>query len=226
MSPNNRTDEQIKQDVTNQLTWDSRVDASEIKVKVDAGVAALSGTVPSYSASNAASDITASVEGVISVTNLLTVEFPTTYTVPTDEEIKQNVLNLLKWNFNVNESDVEVTVDNGVVTLEGTVDSFWERSSAQSDAERAAGVRDVVNKLVVVPSEKVSDELLGERIVDRIERNTVADLNKVKVEVKNGEVTLSGTVPSWYVWSSVYDAAQYTAGIIDVHDELEISYTN
>ncbi len=224
MSPVNKTDEQIKQDVTNQLTWDSRVDASDIKVKVDAGIVTLSGTVPSYSASNAASDISSSVRGVIDVSNLLTVEFPTTYTVPTDEEIKQNVLNLLKWNFNVDESEIKVTVQDGIVTLEGTVDSFWARGSAQSDAERAAGVRDVVNKIVVVSTDKVSDELLGERIVDRIERNTVADLNKIKVEVKDGEVTLSGEVPSWYVWSSVYDAAQYTAGVIDVHDELAINY--
>jgi osmotically-inducible protein OsmY len=221
----NKTDEQLKQDVTNQLTWDSRVDASDIKVEVDGGVVTLSGSVPSYSASSSAQDVASSVRGVVTVNNLLTVEFPTTYTVPSDEEIQQSVENLLEWDFNVDESDIDITVENGIVTLEGTVDSYWESSSAQSDAERASGVIDVVNKLVVVPTEKISDELLGERIADRIERNTVADLNQISIEVEDGEVTLSGTVPSWYVWSSVYDAVQYTAGVVDIHDELSINYS-
>ena len=222
--PNVKTDEQIKQDVTNQLTWDSRVDASDVTVAVEDGEVTISGTVPSYSAFSAARDITSSVRGVTEVTNLLTVKFPTTFVKPTDEDIKNNVMSLLKWNFDVDASDLEVMVENGLVTLEGTVDSYWEKVSAESDAERASGVIDVVSKLAVVPTEKVSDELLAERIMDRIEQNTVADVDQINVEVEDGEVTLSGTVPSWYVWSSVYDAAQYTAGVMDIDDELEIEY--
>ena len=222
--PNVKTDEQIKQDVTNQLTWDSRVDASDVTVAVEDGEVTISGTVPSYSAFSAARDITSSVRGVTEVTNLLTVKFPTTFVKPTDEDIKNNVMSLLKWNFDVDAYDLEVMVENGLVTLEGTVDSYWEKVSAESDAERASGVIDVVSKLAVVPTEKVSDELLAERIMDRIEQNTVADVDQINVEVEDGEVTLSGTVPSWYVWSSVYDAAQYTAGVMDIDDELEIEY--
>lgn len=221
---NVKTDEQIKQDVTNQLTWDSRVDASDVIIAVEDGEVTISGTVSSYSASSAARDIASSVRGVTEVTNLLTVKFPTTFVKPTDEDIKNNVMSLLKWNFDVVASDLEVMVENGLVTLEGTVDSYWEKVSAESDAERASGVTDLVSKLAVVPTQKISDELLAERIMDRIEQNTVADIDQINLEVEDGQVILTGSVASWYVWSSVYDAAQYTAGVMDIEDQLKIEY--
>jgi osmotically-inducible protein OsmY len=42
-----RTDESIAKDVADSLSWDSRVDASQVLVTVDRGIVTLTGTVPS-----------------------------------------------------------------------------------------------------------------------------------------------------------------------------------
>ncbi len=214
--------EQIKRRVVDQLTWDARVEASDIKVSVDGNKVNLTGTVPTFSEINTAEDITFSTTGVYSVENNLAVEFPTTFTAPTDSEIRNSVERFLDWNTTVNEDDVSVKVDGGVVKLEGTLSSYWEKVTAESEVQSAPGVIDVKSKLAVVPTEKISDEILAERVVDRIESNTLADIDNIDVKIKDGEVTLSGMVPSWYRWRSVFDAAQYTVGVKDVEDNLKI----
>lgn len=217
-----KTQEQIKQDVVNQLAWDSRVNANDITVTVDDGKVTLSGTVGSYTSSRSAREVAGSVAGVTEVENLLTVQFPSTFVAPSDQDVQTNVESLLRWNFNVNESDIDVKVTDGMVTLEGTVDSFWEKVSAESDAQKATGVVDVTSKLAVVPTEKITDEILGERVMDRIDQNSIVDLDRVDVEVEDGTVRLIGTVSSWYIWNSIYDAVQYTAGVVDIEDNLVI----
>ena len=214
--------ELVKKRVVNQLAWDTRVDANDISVSVEGNTAKITGSVPSFSEMNRAEDIALSTRGVYSVDNNLTVEFPTTFTAPTDSEIESSVRQLLEWNDVVNEDDITVKVDGGLVTLEGTTSSFWEKVNAESETESALGVIDVKSKLAVTPTEKVSDEIIAERIMDRIEQNTLVNIDRVDVKVKNGEVKLSGTVPSWYRWRSVFDAAQYTVGVVDVEDNLRI----
>lgn len=51
-------DEKIKKNVTDQLYWDHRVDASDVQIEVDEGVVTLSGNVPSFTAKDAAYDDT------------------------------------------------------------------------------------------------------------------------------------------------------------------------
>lgn len=219
-----KTEEKIKKDVVDQLAWDSRVDANDVTVTVDDNVVTISGTVPSYSAMVTAENIAYSVIGVIDVNNQLTVEFPEIFTVPTDSEIKDSVERVLKWNTDIDTTDISVMVDNGVVTLEGSVPSFWQKITTESEAQTVSGVIDVLNKVVVVPTEKIGDEIVGERVMDRIEKNTFADVDNIDVRVENGTVTISGNVSSYAQWKSVYDTAQYTAGVRDIEDNLRIKY--
>ena len=58
----------------------------------------------------------------------------------TDSEIQQAVLRELKWDTRVEETDVGVEVDAGVVTLTGTVSNWGKRIAAQQAAHRVAGV--------------------------------------------------------------------------------------
>ena len=73
----------------------------------------------------------------------------------TDSQIQQAVLRELKWDTRVEETDVGVEVDAGVVTLTGTVSSWAKRFAAQEAAHRVAGVLDVANDIQVkLPSDK------------------------------------------------------------------------
>jgi hypothetical protein len=77
-----RKAEEIKKDVVNQLAWDSRVDASNISVKVEDNEVSLSGTVPFFSEKDNAENIAWAVDGVYSIDNELNVKFPPTSLTP------------------------------------------------------------------------------------------------------------------------------------------------
>lgn len=67
----------------------------------------------------------------------------------TDPEIQQDVIRELKWDPRVEETEVGVEVDNGIVTLTGTVTSWAKRVAAQEAAHRVFGVLDVANDITV-----------------------------------------------------------------------------
>ena len=53
-----------------------------------------------------------------------------------DEHIHQEVLRELRWDSRVDETEVGVEVDQGVVTLTGTVASYPKKLAAQAAAHR------------------------------------------------------------------------------------------
>lgn len=216
--------EQIKRDVVDNLYWDTRVDASEINVDVDEdGNVTLEGTVPSYRAKMAATLSAWTVNGVLTIDNQVAVSLPTEITLPTDDEIKSNIQNSLLWNPDLVSTDIEVSVENGIVTLEGSVDSYWKLYLAENEAD-VQGVIDMVNKLTVVPSEDILDEDIAEDVVNALERNANVDVDDVTVKVEDGGVTLTGSVPSWYAYTSAEDSAFYTLGVTEVDNQLVVQY--
>lgn len=218
------TDETIKTNVVNQMRWDNRIDASNVQVSVDQGQVTLSGTVPTYTARQAAADDTWLVNGVKSITNNLTIKYPESISLPSDEEIRSNVESVLLWNTDLASYRMDVSVESGQVTLEGTVDTLWEKIQAEDEAWSIQGVIDVTNKLAVVPSEKIADEIIGKEVVNAIDRNLTVDVDKVTVTVDEGEVTLTGTVPTTTAKTAAYRSALYTWGVTEVDNNIMVDY--
>jgi len=218
-----RADAQIREDIENQLIADTRVSKYDVNVTVNDGVVNLTGVVPSYRAKNAASDDAWAVPGVINVINDISVSFETVEeTVPTDVDIAANLESSLSWDPDVDATDINITVENGIVTLEGTVNTLWEKQLAEDKAWIQVGVVDVNNKLAVVLTEEIADEVAARNIVESIDRDRNVDVNDVDVEVSNGVATLSGSVIDVAAWRAAYNAAFYTSGIIQVKDNLSI----
>jgi len=116
-------------------------------VSVLAGDATLQGVVLAPSEKTRARGDASQVRGVLSVINEVTVS---SLTNPVNDQIlADNVENRLFWNPFVSGQEIRVTVQNGVVKLEGTVGSATESGAAELAAE-AAGARRVDNFLVVV----------------------------------------------------------------------------
>jgi osmotically-inducible protein OsmY len=64
-----------------------------------------------------------------------------------DERIREEIYERLMDHPGIDTSDMDVTVSNGEVTLEGTVDDRWEKRLAEDLAESVSGVTDVHNRL-------------------------------------------------------------------------------
>ncbi|MFP4015475.1 MAG: BON domain-containing protein [Halanaerobiales bacterium] len=217
-----RSDDVIKQSVESQLEWDTRVDASNISIRVDNGVVTLTGTVPTYRASRAAEDTAWIVMGVTSVINNLLVEYSSDITVPGDDEIKINVETILSANPDINILDMDISVTGGIVTLEGSVDSYWKILHAEELISNLPGVLGIKNNLAVVPSRDIVDETIARDVVDALERNAYVNEDNVTVKVDDGVVTLSGTVSSSYALNEADITVSYTPGVKIINNNLRI----
>jgi hypothetical protein len=66
-----------------------------------------------------------------------------------DERIREDVNDRLMWHGDIDATDIEVDVNDGIVTLTGSVDSRREKRMAEDVAESVYGVWDVNNQLTV-----------------------------------------------------------------------------
>ncbi len=217
-----RTDEQIKKEIVDQLYWDGRIDASDVKVEVTEGVVSLTGTVTDYTAFRAADDDAWDIPGILRLDNRLIVQYPAEVRIPEDEKIVSHIENMFWWNPSLDESKITITSENGRVKLEGSVDAYWKKLKAEEIAYSAFGVVDVTDELVVVPAEDIVDEVIGEELAAALERNIYVDVDAINVKVENGKVTLSGTVENTLAFRSAVDTARHTPGVKGVINNLRL----
>src|SRR3984893_4493810 len=112
-----------------------------------------------------------------------------------DDLIANDVLFELKWDPKIgSSSDIAVAVRDGVVTLSGFVHSLWDKDGAAQPAKRVSGVRGVANDIEVKPSTPRTDPEVARDAIHELESHVSIPADKIKVSVKNGWVTLEGTV--------------------------------
>ncbi|MBS3805084.1 MAG: BON domain-containing protein [Oleiphilaceae bacterium] len=216
------TDEELKTWVVNELSWDSRIDASRVAVLVDDGLVTLKGTVPSYAARDAAEDDALGVLGVVAVDNQLGVKLPGALPVPSDSTIRDNILSTLEVNPEIDELNIQVVVADREATLTGTVPTHWEKRQAAVLAGLVQGVVAVKNDLAVVPTAAIGDEIIAEDVTNALMRSALVDAEMVDVTVSNGTVTLQGNVPTTAARIAAYRAASRTAGVVNVRNQLMV----
>jgi osmotically-inducible protein OsmY len=213
-----KTDTQIHHDVLEELKWDSRVDETEVGVEVDKGVVTLTGTVTSWAKRMAAEEAARRVIGVLDIANDIKIKVPGGLT-RTDTEIAQAVRHALQWDVFVPDEKITSTAADGWVTLDGTVERWSERADAERAVRNLMGVRGVVNKITVTPTKPVTADV-RKAIEQALERRAEREAKRIRVDVRDGVATLTGSVHSWAERKSVVAAARFTPGVRDVQDQL------
>jgi osmotically-inducible protein OsmY len=138
-----------------------------------------------------------------------------------DAELLGSVLKALSWNALVPD-DIDATVENGVVTLNGTVESRAQRDEAESTIRNLKGVAEIRNEIEVRSVAMAAD--VAERVGGAFRRSAQIDAEGIRVEVVDGTVTLSGSVTSWAEHDAALDAAWAAPGVQNVKDKLEVGY--
>jgi osmotically-inducible protein OsmY len=215
-----KTDAQIKREVLGEFQWDSRVDETDVGVEVDKGVVTLTGTVSSYAIRQAAQEAAHKIWGVLDVANDIHVKLPGSKE-RTDTDIAQSVRSALRWNDMVPADKIQTTVSQGVVTLEGKVDQWYQREEAERVVRNLTGVKFVIDRLQV-SGPTVEASKVKQSIEDALERRAERTANRIAVSVVGGTAKLSGTVRSWQERQAVVGAAKFTPGVHDVEDSLRI----
>src|SRR5687767_6130798 len=150
MSTATMSDTELQRDILDELRWEPSVNAAHIGVAVKNGVVTLTGHVPSYAEKYAAERAAKRVHGVRAVANELDVKLPGS-SERTDEDVAAAAVSALSLNTLVPDDKIKVTVTDGWVKLEGTVEWQYERDAAENAVRYLTGVKGVVNLVTVKP---------------------------------------------------------------------------
>ncbi len=206
------------------------LEAREIDVDVEGGTVTLNGTVETIGEKALAGAIALGAEDVTSVINNLRVD-PELIVVTTitpmrtyaqlvaDSELAANIDSMLLWNEYTDGLDINVSARGDVVTLTGVADTEGSKQRAAAIALGTRGVRTVINNLRVDdnsannPTAKVTDGWIKEKLADTYLFSTLVNSAMVDIGVKEGEVSLSGTVTNTFQRESAIQLAQDTRGV-------------
>ncbi|MFD6610878.1 BON domain-containing protein [Micromonospora chalcea] len=120
----------------------------------------------------------------------------TTSAVRTDQQIQRDVLAELDWDAQTRATEVAVTVDRGVVTLAGRVDSYARRWAVERCAHRVRGVRAVASDLEVdlTATDRRTDADIAIAASRALEWDSFVPAERLDVTVADGWVMLRGAV--------------------------------
>jgi len=141
-----RSDPALERRIEDALQLDPYLDAIEVQPTVVSGKVYLDGEVRTPFEKRHATDVVSHVAGVVEIENRLRVSDEWQW--QPDFAIQRDVEQELFWNPFVDASQIHVSVEHGVVTLSGRVESWREYSLATGNAFEA-GAKDVRNQLKV-----------------------------------------------------------------------------
>src|SRR6202790_1323305 len=132
-----------------------------------------------------------------------------------DNEIERDVRDELKWDPDLNAADIAVSVKNGVVTLGGFTRSYTDRLEAEGGGKGVAGVHAVANDIEVrLPAiDQRPDPDIARDAVTALKAELPISHDRIKVIVKDGWVTLEGSVEWQYQKTTAETAVRKVKGV-------------
>jgi osmotically-inducible protein OsmY len=140
-----------------------------------------------------------------------------------DQQLKQNIIDVLRDDTRVDDREITVRVENGVVYLEGSVDSAYERKAAREDVETVPGVKQVVDYLGLRNWIPRTEEELAEAVRQDLLRDAYVDPKTIEVRAHQSEVALEGSVRTHMEKTAAESVAWWTPGVTNVIDHLSVT---
>ena len=222
------------------LMLSRRVKSYNIGVTTNGGVVNLTGEVASEDAKSLAGEIARDTPGVNEVKNEIVVNSgaqPSSESVRVNDlEIRVAILEALTHSPELGGKSIGVKVDNGVVTLSGSVETPAQRNGAEQTARAIDGVTGITDNLSVVNPEAPTEppatsaspvEPTGGDIAKRVEfelyRTGAFDTLSMTVRAQESSITLSGTVRSRAEQLLAERIARDTPGVKQVVNQLRLA---
>jgi hyperosmotically inducible periplasmic protein len=142
----------------------------------------------------------------------------------TDATVTTTVRNRLAADPTTSAARINVDTSNGVVTLSGAVPTAAEKSEAERIARNTQGVTQVVNNITVEQEAAPTGGTFSDAtILGSIKSQLVASgIIGTNVDVKNGEVTITGEVDNAQEKSRAEEIARQASGVKSVKNQLTI----
>ena len=214
-----KSDEDVRDDVESELRWEPGLDATDIVVAVRDGAVTLTGFVRSFNEKWEAEDVAKRVSGVLGVANDLDVRLPSISQRP-DPDIARDAVTALLYEL-PDLGNIKVVVKEGLVRLEGDVESHQQRRNVARAVRRVRGIKGIVNTIKV--RSPVSPEDIHRKIAEALKRNALLEAANIVVEANGDEVVLKGTVRSWAERKEADEAAWRAPGVLKVDNRIAIA---
>ena len=210
-------DSEITSVVADELSFTRGVDSDQISVETDDGIVTLTGSVSNLLSKKRAESVASATKGVRSIINRIEVT-----TDRSDEAIAREVEEALRADPATDIWEIQSSVENGVVTLDGVVESWQEKELAATVAMGVDGVTNIVNNITVdYEADRTDVEILNE-VQSAMAWNVHLEDGLVNVSVADGIVDLGGTVGSLFEKNLAISVA-HVAGVDEVNaSNLEV----
>jgi osmotically-inducible protein OsmY len=241
-----RSDEAIEQAIRDAAQYDARVVGFRIEPEATAGMVLLRGTVDSLETRRAAEQLARNTLGVVAVKSYIRVSPKR----PVDDKtLADQVLSALMRNPITGDHEVRTVAEQGLVTLTGNVDHYYEKVEAENVTESVRGVIEVKNEIAVrhtphafvhepylypyypqpadtwshyIPDNQPrTDAQIRESIKDELTWTPYVNAEEITISVIDGRATLTGTVGSWRERQVATDNA-FEGGAIAVINRLGV----
>ncbi|MEJ5995294.1 BON domain-containing protein [Pedobacter sp. Du54] len=214
-----KDDIKLQKEVMDEFSWEPSVNSARIGVTVNNGSVTLLGQVDHYNEKRRAEKVAERIAGVKAVVNELKVGLLPEHQ-KTDADIQLAVKETLKWHSAVEQNNIHVNVENGIVTLSGIVEWKYQRTAIERVVSNLIGVKSIRDQIQILPIPTTSD--LGENIQIALKRSAILNPSKVMVNVNENKVLLKGKVRSLAQSEAAEDVAWAGPGVLAVDNKLDI----
>lgn len=214
-----RSDDAIKTDILDELTFDPEIDMSEIGVAVHNGAVTLTGTVETLPERLAAERAVGRVKGVLAVAQDIRVAL-SGEAATDDSELARRIARILEWDPAIPHTGIKAHVRDGDVVLTGEVEWHFQRETVEHHVARIGGVRSLVNELQVM--RQASEREIRRTIVRALHRDADLEAAQIKVELEGGTVRLCGRVRTAHERDIITNAVSAAPGVETIEDELRV----
>lgn len=142
----------------------------------------------------------------------------------TDYELQRDVLDELAWDPSIDAKQIGVSVEDGVVVLNGEVRNLNEKWTAERVAQRVSGVRAVSDELVVKPlaDSRHNDVDIARAALNSLDWNASVPRDRIRLLVEDGWVTLEGEVEFFFQKDAAEVAVTHLRGVRGVSNLIVV----
>lgn len=214
-----KTDEILQQDINSALKSEPFVASCSIRLLSINGVVTLSGIVDQYAKKVEVENITKKVNGVKSVINTIDITL-NSWDEKKDIEITAEILNVFRWNWNTTNDTIKVKVINGWVTLSGEITWNYQKEAAKDAVTNLIGVKGVTNNIAIKSQNETKINEFALKLA--LQNHLALDSKDIDVEVLDTNITLKGTVETWFQKELAGRIAWKASGVINVDNEIVV----